>query len=311
MKNKNITTTVKLLIIIAEICFLFPFVMVSCSGTSVEASGVELMTKISLHEEIEFDEDDSPNYYLLVAFALGTVGLGVVCKSKEQKKGLLYTGFFTVGSALFLLLFRSTFISFYDLKGYEGRVDIEFRWGWWLSLASYIIAGSCAFIGSQYHEQMPLEVSLDKGENAGLATTDESHIMADQIEKAGPPECPRESQSQEPVIGFEEPTIKSTLFVKLHIQYEGGSTEHLIKEFPCLIGRDSGSCEIKIEDSKVSRTHARLTVKDDAVFIEDLKSSNGTEVNGQLISGVTEVLSGDEIIIGSTRIYFEIGIKQL
>ena len=50
-----------------------------------------------------------------------------------------------------------------------------------------------------------------------------------------------------------------------------------------VIGRSS-ECDLKILASEVSRVHCRITVQDDAVFIEDLGSANGTFVNDQMLS---------------------------
>ncbi|MCR5661204.1 MAG: FHA domain-containing protein [bacterium] len=56
----------------------------------------------------------------------------------------------------------------------------------------------------------------------------------------------------------------------------------------------------------VSRRHARIFKEGDAVFIEDLKSANGTFVNGErLIEGVQRSLfENDEIALGAVRFTF-------
>jgi pSer/pThr/pTyr-binding forkhead associated (FHA) protein len=51
----------------------------------------------------------------------------------------------------------------------------------------------------------------------------------------------------------------------------------------------------------VSRAHARLDVTPDAVALEDLKSANGTAVNGQRISGRVALNDGDEFTLGDAR----------
>lgn len=68
------------------------------------------------------------------------------------------------------------------------------------------------------------------------------------------------------------------------------------------IGRGIG-CEIRLDDSEVSRLHAILMREDDQYRIRDEKSSNGTLVNGQL---VTDHLleDGDTLLLGRTTLLY-------
>lgn len=69
------------------------------------------------------------------------------------------------------------------------------------------------------------------------------------------------------------------------------------------LGRDS-SCEIRLLDSEASRAHAELRPDASGGFVMiDLGSSNGTLVNGQLISHHL-LASGDRIEIGGTLLIF-------
>ena len=60
------------------------------------------------------------------------------------------------------------------------------------------------------------------------------------------------------------------------------------------IGRGD-DCEIQIDDVHISRYHARITVADDLILLEDLGSTNGTFVNGNRIQGQQQVSVGDEL----------------
>ncbi len=66
-----------------------------------------------------------------------------------------------------------------------------------------------------------------------------------------------------------------------------------------LIGR-STDCNLKIASSQVSRNHCRITLGDDAVFVEDLGSANGTLVDGQLLTAhqPTAIAPGAHLIVG-------------
>src|SRR5690606_9950918 len=67
-----------------------------------------------------------------------------------------------------------------------------------------------------------------------------------------------------------------------------------------VIGRDA-RCDIVLDDTGVSRRHARLD-KTDAGYFElvDLSSTNGTLVDGRGVSRML-LLDGDRFVIGDTR----------
>ena len=66
--------------------------------------------------------------------------------------------------------------------------------------------------------------------------------------------------------------------------------------------RDSG---VLLSDASVSRAHARLTISEGRLFIEDAGSRGGTFVNETRISAMTPVLVGDHVRIGSYRVELE------
>ncbi|MGQ0508460.1 MAG: FHA domain-containing protein [Myxococcaceae bacterium] len=70
------------------------------------------------------------------------------------------------------------------------------------------------------------------------------------------------------------------------------------------LGR-SPSCEIPLEDGRVSRRHAKIFVKDGETRIVDLGSRNGTVVNGEKIEGEAILLPGDRVQVGETTVLYE------
>lgn len=64
-------------------------------------------------------------------------------------------------------------------------------------------------------------------------------------------------------------------------------------------GRDPDN-DITLDDTQVSRYHARLIRQDDEVILEDLNSTNGTLVNGKPIVGQHVLQPADIISIGSS-----------
>ena len=73
---------------------------------------------------------------------------------------------------------------------------------------------------------------------------------------------------------------------------------------PQLIGRSSEA--LPISDNTVSRRHAELTPDGSTWYIRDLKSNNGTLVNGVLIKDRIRLEPGDEINVGITTLLFGI-----
>lgn len=63
------------------------------------------------------------------------------------------------------------------------------------------------------------------------------------------------------------------------------------------IGRDTVN-QIVINDAEVSRKHAKLTLKGNDYFIEDLGSTNGTFVSGQRLSGPRPLKPGELVAFG-------------
>lgn len=61
-----------------------------------------------------------------------------------------------------------------------------------------------------------------------------------------------------------------------------------------ILGRHPSS-QIVLDDGAVSRHHAEIVEVDGQFFVEDLKSRNGTEVNGNRIAERTEIQDGDAI----------------
>lgn len=90
--------------------------------------------------------------------------------------------------------------------------------------------------------------------------------------------------------------------------YQEGTAEEQIYPFTgdtLTIGRGREN-DIQIKnDSKVSRYHCKLFRRGNNFYIEDQKSSNGSLVNGELITD-RRLFGGEEIIIGETFFRFRI-----
>ncbi len=90
--------------------------------------------------------------------------------------------------------------------------------------------------------------------------------------------------------------------------YQESTAEEQIYPFTndqLTIGRGREN-DIQIKnDSKVSRYHCKLFRRGNNFYIEDIKSSNGTLVNGELITD-RRLFGGEEIVVGETYFRFRI-----
>jgi len=64
------------------------------------------------------------------------------------------------------------------------------------------------------------------------------------------------------------------------------------------IGRDGG-CDLVLADLSVSRRHARLERDGNGWLLTDLRSTNGTRLNGWLVSSPVPVRAGDQVSFGA------------
>lgn len=78
--------------------------------------------------------------------------------------------------------------------------------------------------------------------------------------------------------------------------------EHRLGAKRVLIGRGA-QCDILINDSSVSREHASIERKEGRFLLRDLRSTNGTVVNGTSID-VAVLHHGDKIRVGKTVLKF-------
>ncbi len=68
---------------------------------------------------------------------------------------------------------------------------------------------------------------------------------------------------------------------------------------PVTLGR--GNVELKLEDAFASSRHAQITRQGRVVVLEDLGSTNGTYLNGEVVAGPQPLHDGDRIRIGDSE----------
>jgi predicted component of type VI protein secretion system len=78
---------------------------------------------------------------------------------------------------------------------------------------------------------------------------------------------------------------------------------HVILDRAVTMGRDP-KVELPLQDDGISRKHCRVRPEDEGYLLEDLKSTNGTLLNGQLVLEPTRLKAGDRIYLGSCVVKF-------
>ena len=84
-----------------------------------------------------------------------------------------------------------------------------------------------------------------------------------------------------------------------------GSTRHRLSKRVSTMGR-SRDCDVVVPDPNASRTHAEIRHIGLDYSLGDMGSTNGTEVNGQLVKRHA-LADGDTIVVGTTEIHVELG----
>jgi S1-C subfamily serine protease len=91
--------------------------------------------------------------------------------------------------------------------------------------------------------------------------------------------------------------------LRLQVRLAPGSVYTWEHDGPLVrIGRDP-RCELPCSGEgcqTVSWEHARLEVRPDGLYVQDMRSSNGTYVNGQVIRQPTRLRAGDQVGLGQT-----------
>ena len=110
------------------------------------------------------------------------------------------------------------------------------------------------------------------------------------------------------LVEWNETNTKGGLMLKLRIT-EGSNAgkEIAVNSSKFLIGR-ADECNLRHHSDAISRRHCVIIVTDKAVGVRDLKSRNGTVVNGEKIVGDKRLRHGDVLSVGPLS--FEVIIKS-
>ena len=73
-----------------------------------------------------------------------------------------------------------------------------------------------------------------------------------------------------------------------------------------IVGREASMGELAISDRRLSRQHFALLYDNEALKLQDLGSTNGTQVNGIPVQHERVIVNGDVIEAGNTKIMINI-----
>ena len=83
-------------------------------------------------------------------------------------------------------------------------------------------------------------------------------------------------------------------------------TERELDSTPVTLGRAAENDLVLDDDEFASVKHARIEPRRDGVWLQDLKSTNGTFVNGSKVTRPLKLSPGDIIRVGETDLRYEL-----
>jgi hypothetical protein len=94
------------------------------------------------------------------------------------------------------------------------------------------------------------------------------------------------------------------LVVKRSPSLEDGA-EFPLNSAPVTVGRGGQNDLVLTGDEFASARHARIEVRGDGAWVQDLESTNGTFVNGARVAGARRLEAGDVLRVGETDLVVE------
>lgn len=155
--------------------------------------------------------------------------------------------------------------------------------------------------------------SPDESKNETAHEVSSDHELSSDIEPKANLELSTEFDS-DPISIFDEPADQSS-FPEINfdltetgrwlLKVIGGpnhGAEFIMQQSSTyLIGTDPNSCDIVFHDTSVSRQHAKITIsEDDTILLEDLKSRNGTLVDGKPLIGKQTISANTVVMMGTS-----------
>ncbi len=125
-------------------------------------------------------------------------------------------------------------------------------------------------------------------------------VSSTETEPVPMPDLPSMHEERKPL---EEPKTGIT-GISVSVTVGNNTVDTVVRDFPCLLGREASSCDIVISEPAVSRRHARFVLEDGTAYIEDVSEHNGTYLNDTKLPplGRAKIHEGDIITLGRASI---------
>lgn len=94
----------------------------------------------------------------------------------------------------------------------------------------------------------------------------------------------------------------------LQLTNDASTEQDIYIDRDMLVGRHQDA-DIRLQSAEISRRHAAFLFKEQALWLQDLNSSNGTFVNAVRIAEETQVVDGDEIAFAQLK--FKLSFKPI
>lgn len=127
-------------------------------------------------------------------------------------------------------------------------------------------------------------------------------------------EMQRYTQTSENIIYEQAADVENTVFIPWTKNYENKLYSldkknkcHIdLEKLPITVGKLAGAVDMVINESSISRMHAKFSRNGNKIFVTDLNSTNGTFRNGmRLLPNASEIIEpGDEIRLGKLKFVY-------
>ncbi|HET9114628.1 MAG TPA: FHA domain-containing protein [Gaiellaceae bacterium] len=101
------------------------------------------------------------------------------------------------------------------------------------------------------------------------------------------------------------PSRRSFLLVVQRSPSLDEGDEFPVNSAPVTVGRGGQNDLVLTGDDFASARHARIEARGDALWVQDLESTNGTYVNGSRVTGAQRLDPGDVLRVGETDLRVE------